>query len=129
MKTCKNFCDKYLLKMKKEEIKINNQLKKLVTLTRKRLKKATKEEKKELGNKIKHLLLLIKDTRKASEKVDWTNIYRSVCEKQFCNPGCKGTIFGPSKLKNDFYVKVKNADYLRNEGAISGCIVNENFVL
>lgn len=44
---------------------------------------------------------------------------------QFCNPGCKKTIYDPNVLAHPLinnFSPHTNADYLRKEGAISGCL-------
>jgi len=107
--------------MKKQGLKFRNEMKKQLSLTRKRMKKATKEERVVLQQQIDQLKNTL--NRKTGDDI---KLYQSACEKGFCNPGCKGTIFDNNHkypLKNDFYIKT-NADYLRGEGAISGCIMN-----
>lgn len=115
MKTCKNFCDRYVEKIKKTQA-LN------IEKTKKKLEAIQKQPKKNL-KKIKQYKFIIKEYKKIYnyEHETWNRI----CKTQFCNPGCKKTIYDPNvfarPLINNFSPHT-NADYLRKEGAISGCL-------
>ena len=115
MKTCKNFCDRYVEKIKKTQA-LN------IEKTKKKLKEAQKQPKRNL-KKIKQYKFMIKEYKKnyKEEYETWNDI----CKYQFCNPGCKKTIYNRNQLAyplvNNFSPHT-NADYLRKEGAISGCL-------
>jgi hypothetical protein len=121
MKTCKHFCDKYIKKMKKEGQKFRKEMKKMLKVTRKKLKNASDKEKPGILQSIEQINNSFEAIKKGEHLQD--ELYRNACNKGFCNPGCKGTIFESNPaypLVNDFYSKT-NEEYLRKEGAISGC--------
>lgn len=124
MKTCKNFCHKYVLQSKKEGMKFRKEMKKQLKQLIASRKKIKSEE---LEKRIKIYENSFREIAKSKDsKV--TKLYQDACKKGFCNPGCKGTIFekepGKYPLKDNFYVKT-NADYLRKEGATSGCSMSK----
>ena len=101
--------------------KIYKELKKMLKLTRKRFKTASEEEKIIILEEINRIENTFKEIKEGEHKK--RELYTNACNKAFFNPGCKGTIFeNDPKLVNDFYIKT-NADYLRKEGANSGCII------
>ena len=115
MKTCKNFCDRYVEKIKKTQaLNVEKTKKKLETIQKQ--PKTSKNLK-----KIKQYKFIIKEYKK-NYKEEY-EIWNGVCKFQFCNPGCKGSIYNPDRypLVNNFSPHT-NADYLRKEGAISGCL-------
>ena len=128
MKTCKHFCDKYVKKMKKEGLKFRKEMKNLLKASRKKLKTASDKEKPAILQSIEQINKTFETIKKEEHRND--GLYRNACNKGFCNPGCKGTIFENNPkypLVNNFYKKT-NADYLRKEGAISGCLMAPFYV-
>jgi len=73
--------------------------------------------------KIKQYKFIIKEYKK-NYKEEY-EMWNGVCKFQFCNLGCKNSIYDPDRssypLMNNFSPHT-NADYLRKEGAISGCL-------
>ena len=126
MKTCKNFCNKYIKKMNKEGIKARKEMKNLLKMSRKKLKTATVKEKPMILQGIEQINNTFKEIKKNKHKNK--RAYQNACTKGFCNPGCKGTIFeNDPKLVDNFYIKT-NTDYLRKEGATSGCLVSSFYL-
>ena len=114
------FCDRYTKKMSKEHENVKKTVKIFLKLLHNKLKTATKEEKQEIHRGIKNIN---KGFRKLNNNKTQKKMYNDICKKIFFNPGCKGTILENNpKLVKDFYIK-SNADYLRKEGAKSGCNV------
>lgn len=108
--------------MNKEDMKVRKEMKKMLKLTRKKLKKASNEEKTAILEEIERT----ENAFKAMKEGEYKNeeLYTNACNKAFFNPGCKGTVFeNDPNIVNDFYIKT-NGDYLRKEGAKSGCILN-----
>jgi len=122
MKTKKHFCDKYIKKMNKEGMKFRKEMKNLLKMSRKKLKTATLKERPAIIQGIENTNNAFKEIKKNKHK--YKKIYEDACTKGFFNPGCKGTVFeNDPNLIDNFYVKT-NADYLRKEGATSGCVIS-----
>ena len=117
MKTCKNFCDKYVEKIKKGHALT-------IEKNKKKLKTAQKNPKNPKNlKKIKEYKFILKEYKK-NYKEEY-ELWNEICKTQFCNPGCKKTIYDPKQLAyplvNNFSPHT-NTNYLRKEGAISGCL-------
>lgn len=108
--------------MNKEGMKVRQEMKNLLKTSRKKLKKATKKEKRDILQGIEQINNAFKEIKKNKHKTE--KAYKNACKKAFFNPGCEGTIFeNDPNLVDNFYIKA-NADYLRKEGATSGCVVS-----
>ena len=108
--------------MNKEGLQFRKEMKKLLKTARKKLKTATKKERPLILRGIENTNNVFKEIKKNKHRNK--KIYEDACKKGFFNPGCKGTIFeNDPKLVDNFYIKT-NADYLRKEGATSGCVIS-----
>jgi len=107
--------------MNKEGMKFRKEMKNLLKISRKKLKTANEKEKPMIIQGIQQINNTFKEIKKNEHKNKKT--YQNACQKGFCNTGCKGTVFeNDPKLIDNFYIKT-NADYLRKEGATSGCVL------
>ena len=114
MKTCKNFCKKYVEKIRNGHlIQLNKTKKKLKEYHKK--PKTTKNLKK--IKEYKHMIQFLE--KNYGEEYE---LWNEVCKLQFCNPGCKKTIFEHAYPLIHNFSPHTNADYLRKEGATSGCV-------
>ena len=123
--TCKNFCDERDKTIKKNNLKIEKYKKTRIKTLRKKLKTATKKQKLVLLEEMNHIQRVLKtvENDKMMEKIN-----RDSCNKIYCNPGCKGTIFENNPkypMENDFYTKLskKYVEKIRKDGAVSGCML------
>lgn len=113
--TCKNYCDEYVKKQKKDELLINKNIKEGIKKTRSKLKRASKKEKPVLRGMIKMAKSML------NEKSNNDKMYRDICNTHFCNPECKGLLHPPSAYKNTI-MESKNKK-MREKGASSFCML------
>ena len=107
-------------------MKIKKTNKTRIKTLRKKLKTVSKKQKLVLLEEINHIqrvLKTVENDKKMMEKIN-----RESCDKIYCNPGCKGTIFENNPkypIENDFYTKLskKYAEKIRKDGAVSGCML------
>lgn len=105
-------------------MKIEKYEKTRIKTLRKKLKTVSKKQKLVLLEEINHIQRVLKtvENDKMMEKIN-----KDSCDKIYCNPGCKGTIFEKKyPIENGFYTKLskKYIEKISNDGAVSACTFN-----